>query len=123
MPYQIKLPFSKDTEYGFAHIKTINDTVFQGLKMLLLTIPGEKINDPEYGCGLLKYVFDYDSENLRNDIKNNIFEQVSRYMPFINLSDINFQKKDEILYLSIKYYIGNIDNNDLITIPLNTTNV
>ena len=53
----IKLPITPDSGNGYTMIKTIKKMVNQNLKMLILTIPGERVMDPNFGVGVQKYLF------------------------------------------------------------------
>ena len=118
MAYQINIP-SPQTP-----IDNIFDSVKQNFKSLLLTIPAEKVSDPNFGVGLPKYLFEYPTELLKQEIRQNILEQTSRYLPYISIQDINYLVENEKLLISINFTIGNnldpsnitiISNNSLIT--------
>jgi phage baseplate assembly protein W len=82
--YSPKLPLTNDPIDGkYALNKTLLDTIKQNFKMLLLTNPGERIMMPDFGVGIRTFIFDQDTESVRNIIKNRISEQVKRYMSFI----------------------------------------
>ena len=69
--YSAKLPlFSVDD--GYALNKTVEDTVKQNLKMLMLTTPGERIMLPNFGAGLIKYLFELDNPALYSGIRSTI---------------------------------------------------
>ena len=48
MPIAPRLPLTRDFVYGYGMNDTIKDTVRQNLTNLLLTIPGERVMDPEF---------------------------------------------------------------------------
>mgnify|MGYP000439218146 FL=1 len=52
-----KLPLTKDPQDGYALNKEYVELVQQNLKMILLTAPGERIMEPEFGVGLRNYLF------------------------------------------------------------------
>ena len=118
--FQLKLPIAKASEYGFQHIKSVQSSIWQDLKCLMLTIPGEKINDPEFGVGLQTYIFEQNSSLLINELKIVITEKINRYMPFINIENIFFTDSDNTLLVTIEYYIGNAANVEQITLALNS---
>ena len=72
---------------------------------LLLTVPGERINQPNYGIGLKRKLFEnnLDESTLLEDISN----QTSFYMPEISLDSIKInQDVDEYkINISLKYSI------------------
>ena len=81
-----KLPLRVDSVDGFyALTKKITETLQQNLKMLVLTAPGERVMNPEFGVGLRNFLF----ENAPADkIRNKISTQVQRYIPAIKLTEI-----------------------------------
>ena len=52
-----KLPLQLDEVDGYRLTKTIKETVQQNLKMIVLTSPGERIMNPDFGVGLRNYLF------------------------------------------------------------------
>ena len=73
----VALPIEKDSVDGFAMLKGIRDTVKQNLKMLVLTNPGERVMEPEFGVGIKRYLFQNFSENIQSDIKQRVTRQVA----------------------------------------------
>ena len=51
----VALPLTRSDIDGFTMHKRIKDAAKQNLKMLLLTIPGERVMDPDYGVGMKKF--------------------------------------------------------------------
>jgi phage baseplate assembly protein W len=58
------------------------------LKNLLLTSQGENISDPDYGVGLRSYMFEPNVGSVRSSIASAISSQISRYLPYLNVEDI-----------------------------------
>ena len=50
--YSPRLPLQIDSTNGFSNNQTILQVVQQNLKMLLLTSPGERVMDPNFGVGI-----------------------------------------------------------------------
>lgn len=117
MPFQISLPLKKSSERGMEHIEDIVASVLQDFRCLLLTIAGEKINDQDFGVGLQEFLFEYPTEETKQNITNLIQTKTAKYLPFISISDITYTPVDEKLLVSIKFFIG--DENDARTIALN----
>jgi hypothetical protein len=83
-------PLSQKIDGGYDMIteeQAVDAIKFQ-LENLLRTIPGEKISDPFFGCGLERYLFLHQNENLL-PIKQVIKNQINRYMNFF--SSLNIQ--------------------------------
>tara|TARA_Y100001938_G_scaffold133548_1_gene193043 strand:+ start:2457 stop:2876 length:420 start_codon:yes stop_codon:yes gene_type:complete len=86
-----KLPLQRDQVDGFYSLnKTHVELVKQNFKMLLLTSPGERIMDPNFGVGLRTFLFEQDAQILQDQIVSKINEQVKIYLPFIDVQEVNF---------------------------------
>ena len=46
------LPLSLDEQDGYKMNKELVKAIQQNIKMLLLTVPGERVMDPDFGVGL-----------------------------------------------------------------------
>ena len=77
-----------DGPYGLT--KTIPEALIQNFKNLVLTNPGERMMDPEFGVGLRKYLFEPNDAGTYLDIETRIRNQVQKYLSFISVERINF---------------------------------
>jgi len=91
-----KLPVALDDDDGFKLNKTYRDMVVQNFKNILLTSPGERVMDPEFGVGIRKYLFEPNESEAYFDLEGKIHEQVIKYLPFISIEQINFSAPTEI---------------------------
>lgn len=113
----VKVPVTYDTGNGFAMLKSIPPVIRQNLKMLLLTNPGERVMDPQFGVGIQRYLFSNFSENVEAQISAKINEQVSRYMPGLVIQNIQFHSLNpdtNSMAFRIIYYVPNIGTSDLL---------
>jgi phage baseplate assembly protein W len=113
----IKVPITYDSGDGFTMLKTIDETIKQNLKMLILTNPGERVMEPEFGVGIQQFLFSNFSENINSQISNKIKSQVRRYMPAVTVHSINFFGSDpdtNSLSISIQYFVSDIGLSDLL---------
>jgi len=85
-----KLPIVQDPDNGFLLIQTYRNLAIQNLKNVLLTSPGERVMDPEFGVGLRKYLFQPNHQTTYLDIESRIQNQVRKYLPFIAILNITF---------------------------------
>lgn len=123
-----KLPLTLDTTNGYQLNQSFQESVKQNLAGLILTVPGERIMDPDFGVGIRKYLFELDNEKTRSDIAGKIYQQVAIYIPWVEIQDISFvsQRDDpevdaNFLYMSMTYIITPLDFTDRldITLPIN----
>ena len=112
-----KLPLTQDSRDGYTLLKTTKTMVSQNLKMLILTAPGERVMDPDYGVGIKTYLFNSFNDSTYASIDLKIREQVEIYMPLIKIRRIaiNGAHQDmNRLSISIKYSIPRIGTTDLL---------
>ena len=112
-----KLPLIKDANDGFATTQTLKENIKQSLKMLILTNPCERIMIPEYGVGLRTFLFENDLPITRSRIITKIQEQVSEYMPYVQINDVIIDedpnlKDGNILYIRVRYSAVGISTNE-----------
>jgi len=106
-----RLPLRRDERDGHELIKTFEGLVQQNLKMLILTNPGERMMDPEFGVGLKRFLFEQNNAITQGDIQGKIFQQVGVYLPFIKILNINFkvadsnEHSDNFLRVRIEYFV------------------
>ena len=55
--FGVALPITKNSIDGFTMIKSFRRLIKQNLKMLILTAPGERVMEPEFGVGLRNFLF------------------------------------------------------------------
>lgn len=76
-----------DGAYGLN--KRITQVASQNLKMVILTSPGERIMNPEFGVGIRQYLFENNTAGTLETIKSRIRNQVSTYLPYITILQLD----------------------------------
>tara|TARA_B100000287_G_C20672850_1_gene794046 strand:- start:4833 stop:5201 length:369 start_codon:yes stop_codon:yes gene_type:complete len=101
--FGVALPVSRDSSDGFAMLKSFKKVAKQNLKMLILTAPGERVMEPEFGVGIRNYLFEQFSPATYGAIRSKINEQVKIYMPSISIEEVSFSgEAQELNRLMIK---------------------
>jgi len=128
--YAPRLPLERSSEDGYALLKNVKAVTQQNFKMLLLTSPGERIMDPNYGVGLRKYLFENDTPDLKTKLLSTIEEQVHMYIPYIKINGIAFLTSNDIydmpentMQLRISYAIPSMKNAAFLDIEIPTMNM
>jgi len=110
-----RLPLSTDTANGYAQNHTEIDAIIQDLKMLLLTSPGERTMDPNFGVGMRRFLFEQNNSPTHASIRARIRRQAAEYLPFLDITDISFSTdldgegfKANSLLVSITFYIPSL---------------
>lgn len=78
--------------------ETSNDTLTQiknNFINLVMTNPGERFGNPEFGCDIHDLVFNFNEESLQNEIEDAVEEAVRRWMPYISLEDVVVNRQTE----------------------------
>tara|TARA_Y100001938_G_scaffold150779_1_gene243403 strand:+ start:2074 stop:2454 length:381 start_codon:yes stop_codon:yes gene_type:complete len=89
------LPLTIDPANGFLNNHTEVAAVIQDLKMLLLTSPGERVMDPDFGVGMRRFLFEQNNSATHSSIRAKIIRQVSEYLPFIDIEEIMFNTEQD----------------------------
>ena len=115
--FGVALPLVNDSSDGFRMLKKVKEVIKQNLKMIVLTIPGERVMDPEFGVGIKQYLFENFGHGTFQNIDNAIRTQVSKYLPSISITEISFGESgtdENILGIYISYSIPTIAETDLL---------
>jgi phage baseplate assembly protein W len=126
--YGAVYPLHTTTEDGpFALLKKMQEVAEQNLKMLILTSPGERIMDNEFGVGIRNYLFWQYTPSTLSEIESRIKKQVSRYIPYVIIQDVSFNDNggasvgaamtDNFLSIAIEYRISPLNVGAILTIP------
>jgi len=116
----VQYPLVRDEEDGFYKLnKNYPEMVSQNLKNLLLTEKGEKVMDPEFGVGLRSLMFEQNTEAVRSVASTRIQKQISKYMPFLKIMNINYSddRDRNSFHVSVKVDITPIGKQ--IIVPIN----
>lgn len=110
-----RLPLSIDSASGYAQNHTEIDAIIQNLKMLILTSPGERTMDPNFGVGMRRFIFEQNNAPTHASIRARIRRQASEYLPFIDITDIGFSTdldgegfRANSLLITISFYISSL---------------
>tara|TARA_R110000851_G_scaffold164880_1_gene309275 strand:- start:380 stop:790 length:411 start_codon:yes stop_codon:yes gene_type:complete len=102
----IGVAFPLDDTNMFKGTRTLKEQVKSNLINVLLTKPGERVMEPDFGVGLKFYLFEQNI-NLDN-LKDKINDQINIYVPEISLSDVivDFIEGEHLLFIKIVYSIN-----------------
>jgi phage baseplate assembly protein W len=129
--YGASLPLRTTAEDGpYALLKRTEDVASQNLKMLILTSPGERIMDNKFGVGIRNYLFWQYTPATLSDIESRIRQQTARYIPYINIREVNFNADgtaimgssmaDNFLSIEVKYQIVPLNVGAVLTLPFSS---
>jgi phage baseplate assembly protein W len=123
----VKLPVTVNTTDGFELIKTYEALAAQNLKMLVLTTPGERIMDPDFGVGARRYLFENMHDSTFQSFKSRLMSQQKKYLPYLTIESVDFldsskdpNLQDNFLGVRIQYYNNALNTRDALTVRLTT---
>ena len=119
--YSPKLPLAYNKTTGpYLMLTEFKSVVSQNLKMLILTVPGERVMDSTYGVGARNYLFSNDFAQTSSELRMRISDQIATYMgDVIEVTSIKIQrdqKVDNILNIVIEYFIRDYNTFDNLTL-------
>ena len=94
----------------FTSTKTTIDAVKNDIKLLLMTQKGERLMQPNLGMDIRKFLFEQITEDITIQIENDIVDTFSRWLPFVQLSDILIDLKNQDrnqIKIEVKFNIAN----------------
>ncbi len=93
------------------------------IKNIVLTNPGEKISDANFGVGIKKYLFENFTQNTNSDIRYQISSQINRYAPHVDLLSVDIVATEDynVLKIRLSYYIPVINESDILSFSISNT--
>tara|TARA_Y100001938_G_scaffold150551_1_gene242016 strand:- start:5582 stop:5983 length:402 start_codon:yes stop_codon:yes gene_type:complete len=82
------LPLAESGDLDYKHIDSYQTLVRQNFKNLVLTIPGERMMDTNFGVGIQKYLFENSTSYTSSDISSAISRKAKTYMPFVRVENV-----------------------------------
>ena len=101
----IDFPFHIDA-HGRTAATDDDDHVRDMIEQLLFTNPGERVNRPDFGSGLLQMVFAENSVELASALQFTTQAALQRYLgDVIDLQQLDVQAQESTLSVTVKYTV------------------
>ena len=116
------LPLASSGELDFRHVDKYGDLIRQNFKNLILTIPGERIMDTDFGVGIQRFIFESSISEAASSIKSAVGRKVQKYMPFIDLQNVIVEpgEAQDSLTVRIFYSVPSLAINEFINLSFNS---
>ena len=94
----IDFPFNRTAGGSglFNTTETTIDAIKANIQLLLQTNQGERLFQPNLGVNLRQLLFEQMTEDLQIQIENNIVDVFERWLPFVNLTNINIERRNDV---------------------------
>ena len=100
----IRLPFNRRKVFDLDY--TTKDHAKSKLINVLLTSPGERINQPNFGAGLKNRLFQQNTPIAGDELRAIVTPQVEQYVPEIKIENIALKDgglQGHILFVTVNY--------------------
>ncbi|SMC19697.1 hypothetical protein SAMN02745857_00770 [Andreprevotia lacus DSM 23236] len=103
----LRYPFGIDAARGQAEQETdYSAHVEQLIMQVLLTGPGERINRPDFGCGVRRLVFAPGGEIAATLAQTTVYQALNRWLGnVISVSEVSVQASDARLDIRVGYVV------------------
>lgn len=101
----IRYPFAVDPALGRLQEESdYAEHVEQLIKQVIFTGPGERVNRPDFGCGLKRMLFAPNNQVSASLAQVTVFEALNRWLSSaIKVDEVRVQAVDEKLEVRIRY--------------------
>ncbi len=104
---------------GGLQVTNTYDHIRDEILAVLLTSPGERVNLPDFGCGLKEYIFAPNVSIVATMIDLKISQSLDRWLgEKITVNEINVRPIEERLLIDVYYTIKNTAEESVISLTL-----
>jgi phage baseplate assembly protein W len=101
----LDFPFRVDSRgrsaevFADAHIRDL-------IEQVLFTVPGERVNRPDFGCGLLQLAFAPNSDALAAAVQTTVQGSLQQWLgELIEVEAVDIEHPDALLKVSVQYIV------------------
>ena len=118
----IDIPLVETGNGAGYELSDIKKSVKFNMKNIILTNPGERVMDADFGVGVMRLLFENEQSDLFEDIYDRIEKQISTYAPYVTLLNLQIRPGDQTIFIAIKYEIDFAEIVDSLELELSNTN-
>ncbi|HEX8180459.1 MAG TPA: GPW/gp25 family protein [Pyrinomonadaceae bacterium] len=116
----LSFPFRMGRDGRTANALTLEDHVRDELIQLLLTNPGERLFQPEFGGGVRRLVFENTDETTGAMAKAVVTQAISRWLgQRVTLETLNVTVENEKIEIDLKYRIAGTEDTRILRFQRN----
>jgi uncharacterized protein len=102
---QIDYPFHFDNN-GLTASTTQDDHVRDMIEQVLFTTPGERVNRPDFGCGLLRLVFEPIGDAFVVATESTVRASLVQWLSEVaNVEQVNVSSSDSKVEVTVRYVV------------------
>jgi uncharacterized protein len=115
----IAFPFRKG-DVSFPARSTDDDLIKQSLVQILLTQRGERINRPDFGTGLVNFIFEPNDDILAEMVRVEVSTAISKFEPRVLIEDIVVEREDTSVIVTIYFVVRATRQQQSVEVSLGT---
>lgn len=107
-------------ERGTVALTSDEDEIEQSIRIILSTVPGQRVMRPEFGCRIHELVFAPNNAATAGLVRRYVAEALGRWEPRINLKRVDVEpdaREAACLLISIEYQIASLHSNRSLVYP------
>ena len=119
----IRLPFNRKRVFTLDY--STKEHARSKLINVLITSPGERLNQPLFGAGLKNRLFEQQTEIAGDNLRSIVTPQVEQYVPEIEIKNISLKDggiAGHQLFVTVNYSLINNDEEDSVTLSFTNEN-
>ena len=122
--YTVKFPLSvvsKEDTFAVIDETNIKEVVKFNIKSTILTCPGERRSNPDFGVCAKRSLFEFSGDT--SQLFNEIVNQISEYVPYCSIDNLKITTPDDspnTIFITLEYSIPLINQKDVFELILST---
>lgn len=103
--------FNANSQNPFKMITSVPGLIQQNIRILMFTIPGERLLLRDFGIGLQTFIFERNANETIQNLKQRIYSQFNKYLSYITITNLSITpstQNENLINVSISYRAGNI---------------
>jgi uncharacterized protein len=102
----VSLPYRVDGRGRTAAAESDDAHIRDLIESVLFTVPGERANRPDFGCGLLQFVFAPNSPELAATLQALVQGSLQQWLGnLIRIEDVSADSVDSTLTIEVRYVV------------------
>ena len=95
------------------------DDIKEAIRIILSTAKGERVMQPDFGCGIHEMIFETINATTLSRIEKTVREALTKYEPRIEIVNVScdYDAEVERLLVSIDYRVRSTDNQSTMVYP------
>jgi phage baseplate assembly protein W len=84
----------------------LTDQIRDSIKQVLLTNPGERLNQPDFGVGIQQYVFEPNSSASRAAIQDTVQQALNHWLGnIIDVEEVDVMWEESSITVAVRYKV------------------